>query len=171
MNHGAGDVDLLFHSCGEFFTALVGIAVDSEDREHFVDTLFQRFSFQALEFAEETDHLAGSEPVVETGGAGEKTDGAPHFLRLGGDVETVHCRESGSGRERSREHPQGRGLARAVQAQKAEDLLGVAGEAHSTDRADTFASAMIWVDLHQVVDFDAGQYHREVLSRRRRRRS
>jgi len=104
-------------------------------------------SVQAPEVAEE---LAAREARVEARRTGEEAEAAPRRVRVARDVDARELDAALRGDEDRGEHPQRRGLARAVRAEEAVDLAGRDAERQIVD-GQRGAEA-----LREVEDGDAG---------------
>ena len=105
---------------------------------------------KAADAAVEIDVLAHGQVVVESELLGHVADDPLDVLALAGDVEAADERLARGRPEDAAEHPDGRGLARPVRAEEAEDLAAADAEGDVVDGGE-FAER-----LGQAADVDAG---------------
>jgi hypothetical protein len=101
-------------------------------------------------------------------------DPLAHLLRLPRDVEAGHGRGARADRQQRGQHPQGRGLPRAVRAEETEDLAAAdvdADPAHSLDPpaavfrpAAVLPVAVLPVAVFPVAVFPPGALGRKALA-------
>jgi hypothetical protein len=109
--------------------------------------------------------LPGGERPVEVGTLGHDRQPTACGDRVGSDVDP---RDAGATRRRQHprgEHPDGRGLARAVGPQQAEDLAALDGEGDAVDRV----RGSTGIALDECVDLHGGVHRRPSLHLGRRR--
>ena len=102
----------------------------------------------AVEAAEIFDHFLGGEAGVKGGGGGKKADVGADFFGFLNDVVAANDGGAVSGLEDGGEHAERGGLARAVGAEQAVNLAGLAGEGDVVHGAD-FAAFFVLETLAQ----------------------
>ncbi len=111
---------------------------------HFDDELHARSDLvvgEAVQRAEEPDVLLDGQRFVQRKFLRHVADAPLDFFRIAAHVDAVYDRRSRRGLQQSAHHPDGRGLAGAVRAEKAEDLTTVHREADAIDRRKRAESA------------------------------
>src|SRR3990170_6442922 len=89
---------------------------------------------EAVDAGVEVQQLRHREVVVETAALAHVTDARADHLRLTGHVKPEDLGAPLGGGHQSAQHPDGRGLARPVGAEEAEDVAALDGEVHVIDR-------------------------------------
>jgi hypothetical protein len=103
---------------------------------------------QAVDAAEEAQVLPDREVVVEAEALAHVADLPLHALGVAGDVRAEHEPGAGAGLEQAAQHPDRRGLARAVCAEEAEDLALTDRERDAVDRREGAEALGELPDLH-----------------------
>src|SRR5258707_12421434 len=107
----------------------------AELRKQLFEALAKFVAVQSVEPAEILDRFARCEPAIKCSGRGEEPDiGADHF-RVLADVETRHLGGAVGRLKNGSEETEGRGLSRAVCAEQAIDLAGLAAEVYAINSA------------------------------------
>src|SRR5690606_34568620 len=114
--------ELLLPSDRERPDRLVRVPLEPEPVQKRRPSLSDFAPLQAVDAAEQADVLVHGEILIEREPLAHVADVALDRLALGVDVEARDPGDSGGGREKSGEHPDRRRLARAVRAEKAENL-------------------------------------------------
>ena len=130
----------------------------TELNKEFVGPFAARRAVEPLGFEDCQQVVAHAEPLEDARLLAE----IPHALlgvavhRHGGHVTILETDLAGLRRDHPDDHPEGRGLARAVAAEQADDLAGIDGEAHVVD------DHALVVGFDQVADGKQG--HGESIS-------
>src|SRR6185369_2156580 len=102
--------------------------MDAEQRKQFFNAPAKFVAVQSVEPAEILDRLARREPAIKSRGRGKEPDMGADLFRVLADVETRHLGGAVGRLKNGSEETEGRGLSRAVCAEQAVDLAGLAAE-------------------------------------------
>ncbi len=144
----AGESQPLFPAPGQRLGDEIFLALQARGLNRPRLALAHRRAGEAVDPAEETQILNDGQIVIETEALGHVADPVLQGLGVLRDVDAEDARASGGGSEETAQHADGRGLARAVRAEKAEHLALPHGErqvVHGRERAEP---------LDQMIDLD-----------------
>ncbi len=133
----AGDLQPPLNAAGKGAYEGVPPVRQPDDVEKAFDALVADASRDVVEHGVGPQVLVGREPVVERGVLEHHADGLPHAFGLANDVEPGKLGSAPCRPEQGREHVDGRALAGAVGAEKAEDLARVDVEIDGVDGSES----------------------------------
>src|SRR6266571_2261493 len=123
--------------------------MDSEQRKEFFNTLAKFVAVQSVEPAEILDRLARREPPIKRSCRGKEPDIGAYLFRVLADVKTGHLRGAVGRLKNGSEETEGGGLPRAIGAEQAVDVSGLAAEVYAINSAHVAAFAVV-EDLGKV---------------------
>ena len=153
VHERGGEVEATAHAAGVRARHAVGGVAERELLEQLVGAGGDLRRRQVRQLAHQREVLATGEVLVDRGVLAGEADAPSHPLRVLAHVDAEHAGGSPVGLEQGGEHPHGRGLARAVGPEQAEDL------AFGHLERDPFHRLDIAEALHQFVGHDRRSCH------------
>ena len=151
MDERARNGDLHPLALRKTLRAAIGDGGEPQGPDELVDPRVERTSGETVQRAVIPDVLPGGEARVESARVRQHADGAPNGVAVADDIVRVDAGAAAVRDHERREHPQERGLARAIRSQEAGDSTIGRGERHTVDGAHFAAAAE---RLGQILDDD-----------------
>ena len=161
VNETHGEIEATPHAAGIGARQAPGGLLEIEQVEQGIGAGAQRLAAKAEQAPLKEQVLAARELLVDGRGLRHIADLAAHGGGLADRIMAGDGGPSGGGAGERRQHAHGRGLARAIGAEKGEDLPRLDGEGNAAHRLDRAG-----IGLFQCLDVDDGHDRRCLLAGR-----
>ena len=152
VDEGLGQADAAGHALGILADGAARARGQADHLQEHLDALAALAAGDLEEPAVVVERLVGVQEAVEVGLLGQEADAVLDLDVAGRLAEDPDAALAGV--EQAEHHLDGRGLARAVGAQQAEDLALLDGQAQVADGGDALAHPEVAEDLGQADQFD-----------------